>query len=73
MLSQKIEQLNGQVDGLSLAYDEETNSLNLSNEQAQKRLDLQAKIQAGASAEESLLELQNKRLKSQKLKKKQKM
>lgn len=62
LLSQKIEQLNGQVDGLSLAYDEETNSLNLSNEQAQKRLDLQAKIQAGASAEESLLELQKQKV-----------
>lgn len=69
LLSQKIEQLNGQVDGLSLAYDEETNSLNLSNEQAQKRLDLQTKIQAGASAEEDLLELQKQKVETTKAEK----
>lgn len=60
ILSQKVEQLNGRVDGLSMAYDAEKDSLNLSNEESAKRLELQSKIQAGADAEERMIELQKK-------------
>ncbi len=61
LLSQKVEELNRQVEGLGQAYDEEKDSLNMSNEQAQKRIELQAKIQAGADAEEKLVELQKQK------------
>ena len=69
LLSKKIEELNGQVENLNLAYDEETNSLKLNREEAQKRLDLQAKIQAGAAAEEEMLELQIKKTENDKAQK----
>lgn len=69
LLSQKIEELNSQVENLNLAYDEESNSLNLSNELAQKRIDLQAKMQAGVSAQEELLELQKQKVEATKAEK----
>lgn len=69
LLSKKIEELNGQVENLGLAYDDETNSLKLNREEAQKRLDLQAKIQAGAAAEEEMLELQIKKTENDKAQK----
>lgn len=69
LLSQKIEELNGQVENLNLAYDEESNSLNLSNELTQKRIDLQAKMQAGVSAQEELLELQKQKVEATKAEK----
>ncbi|MDG4966256.1 tape measure protein [Lactococcus lactis] len=68
LLSQKTEELNGKISGLGLAYDAETNSLNMSNEQAQKRIDMQAKIQAGAEAEERLVELAKQRQEAEKKK-----
>lgn len=40
MLASYIEELNGSVDGLNLAYDEEADALSMSSEQLQARLDL---------------------------------
>lgn len=42
ILKDKIEQLNGSVDGLNLSYSEEANALNMSNEQLQGKVDLTA-------------------------------
>ena len=61
LLSQKVEELNGKVQGLGLGYDAEADSLSKSNEQSTKRLELQNKIQAGADAEQSLVDLQSQR------------
>lgn len=70
LLRQKIEELNGKVKGLGLAYNEEANSLSLSSEQIQKRIDLQQKQEMGNAAEERLIELQQKRTEvTEKLKK----
>jgi len=67
LLAQKVEQLNGQVEGLGMGYDKEADSLSLSNEESAKRIELQAKIQAGADAEERMIELQQKREEATKL------
>lgn len=69
LLAQKVEELNRQVEGLSLGYDAETDSLSQSNEQARKRLELQAKIDAGADTEEKLTELQLKKIENAKAEK----
>lgn len=61
ILKTKIDELNAKVQGLGLAYDEESKSLNLSNEQLNKRIDLQQKQEMGNAAEERLIELQQKR------------
>lgn len=60
-LKNKIDELNGKVQGLGLAYNEEANGITMSNEQLEKRLDLQEKQDLGNAAEERLIELQQKR------------
>lgn len=69
LLAQKVGELNEKVQGMGLTYDAETDSLSLSNEQAQKRIDLDAKIAAGASAQENLLELQKQKVETTKAEK----
>lgn len=61
LLSQKSEELNKKIEGLGLAYNAEKDSLNMSNEQAQKRIELQSQIKEGADAEEKLVELQKQK------------
>lgn len=57
MLAAYVEQLNGQVEGLSLSYSEEADMMNMSNEQIQARLDLMKEQEAGTAAQERLLEI----------------
>lgn len=57
MLGAYVEQLNGQVQDLNLAYDEEADMMNLSSEQIGKRLDLMKEQEAGTAAQERLLEI----------------
>ncbi|MGM0220062.1 tape measure protein [Enterococcus sp. AZ126] len=61
LLKTKVDELNSKVQGLGLAYNEETDGITMSNEQLQKRLDLQEKQALGDAAEERLIELQQKR------------
>lgn len=57
MLGAYVEQLNGQVQGLNLAYDEEADMMSLSSEQIAKRLELMKEQEAGTAAQERLLEI----------------
>lgn len=57
LLTEYVGQLNGQIDGLNLAYDEEANALNMSSEQIQKRIELMAEQEAATAAQERLLEI----------------
>jgi tape measure domain-containing protein len=61
LLKTKVDELNGKVQGLGLAYNEEADGITMSNEQLEKRLDLQEKQAMGDAAEERLIELQQKR------------
>lgn len=61
LLKTKVDELNSKIQGLGLAYNEEADGITMSNEQLQKRLDLQEKQEMGNAAEERLIELQQKR------------
>lgn len=57
MLAESIEQLNGRVEGLNLAYSEESGAMSLTNEQIRARVDLMKEQEAGTAAQERLLEI----------------
>ncbi|SHI01759.1 tape measure protein [Virgibacillus chiguensis] len=57
MLAKYIEQLNGRVEGLNLAYNEEANALSMSSEQLKARVGLMKEQEAGIAAQERLLEI----------------
>lgn len=57
MLKSYTEQLNESVEGLNLSYDEESDALNMSNEQMQARLDLFAEQETANEAQERLTEI----------------
>lgn len=62
LLKTKVDELNSKVQGLGLAYNEEADGITMSNEQLEKRLELQEKQEMGNAAEERLIELQQKRV-----------
>lgn len=62
LLSDKIAQLNGEVEGLGLAYNEEADSLNLSNEQMEARIGLQEDQSKYTDANERLLEISKEQI-----------
>lgn len=57
MLNSYIEQLNGSIDGLNLAYNEEAGALSMSSEELRARLDLMKETEAGMAAQERLTEI----------------
>ncbi len=57
LLASHIESLNGSIDGLNLAYDEEADALSMSSEELQARLDLMKETEAGMAAQERLTEI----------------
>ena len=57
LLGDYVEQLNGQVDGLNLAYDEEADAMNMSGEQLEKRIELMKEQEAATAGQERLLEI----------------
>lgn len=57
MLANYIDQLNGSVEGLNLAYNEEANALSMSSEELQARVDLMKEQEASIAAQERLLEI----------------
>ncbi|MBO0438972.1 tape measure protein [Candidatus Enterococcus ikei] len=61
LLKTKVDELNSKVQGLGLAYNEEADGITMSNEQLEKRLELQEKQEMGNAAEERLIELHQKR------------
>lgn len=61
LLQSHIESLNGSIEGLNLAYDEEANALNMSSKELQARVDLAKEEAAGIAAKERLLEIETKR------------
>ncbi|KAA0941622.1 tape measure protein [Sporosarcina sp. ANT_H38] len=56
-LKEYVDQLNGSVDGLGLAFDKETNSLSMSSEQMAARIKLMQEEATLATAKERLLEI----------------
>lgn len=61
LLKTKVDELNSKIQGLGLAYNEEADGITMSNEQLEKRLELQEKQEMGNAAEERLIELHQKR------------
>lgn len=61
MLTQYIEQLNGSVKDLNLAYDEEADALNMSSKELRARVDLQNEEAKGMAAQERLREIEKER------------
>lgn len=57
MLKQHIEELNGSIEGLNLAYDEEADALNMSSQELQARIELMKETEAGLAAQERLTEI----------------
>lgn len=57
LLASHIESLNGSIDGLNLAYDEEADALSMSSEELQARLDLLKETESGLAAQERLTEI----------------
>lgn len=57
VLASYIEELNGQVAGLNLAYSEEADMLNLSSEQLRARIDLMKEQETAQAAQERLTEI----------------
>lgn len=57
LLQSYIESLNGSVEGLNLAYDEEANSLNMSSKELQARLDLMKETEAKMAAQERITQI----------------
>lgn len=62
-LQSHIESLNGSVDGLNLAYNEETNALSMSSEQLQARLKLMQDQEALQAGQERFLEISKEQAK----------
>ena len=56
-LQDTIELLNGEVEGLNVAYDEEAKALNMSSEEMQKRITLMAEEEKYNAAKERQLEI----------------
>jgi len=56
-LSAYVEQLNGSMDGLNLAYSEEADMLNQSSEYLQQRVDLLKEQETANAAQERMLEI----------------
>lgn len=56
-LKETIEQLNNEVEGLNVAYDEEAKALNMSSEEMQKRIELRAEEERYIVAQERQLEI----------------
>lgn len=65
-LSNIVDALNNSIDGLNLSYNKETDSLNMSNEQLKKRIDLQMKLEQGNTAQERMNELLEEQAKATK-------
>lgn len=65
-LKNNIEELNGALDGLNLAYNEETGSLNISNEALQARLNLYEAEQKEVAARERITEIEEERAEAMK-------
>ena len=63
ILNDKIQELNESVDGLNLAYDEETGLLNMSSEAIKKRIDLMHDEVKYTAAKERLVEIEKERIK----------
>lgn len=61
LLKTKVDELNSKVKGLGLAYNEEADGITMSNEELEKRLELQEKQAMGEAAEERLIDLMQKR------------
>ncbi|WP_137744834.1 tape measure protein [Robertmurraya siralis] len=57
LLNSYIQQLNGSVEGLNLAYNEEANALNMTSEQLAARLNLMKETENQQAAEERLTEI----------------
>lgn len=57
LLAEYVEQLNGSIEGLNLAYNEEANALNMSSEQLGERLQLMQDLETSAAGQERLLEI----------------
>ena len=56
-LQENIELLNGEIEGLNVAYDEEAKALNMSSEEMQKRIALRAEEETYTAAQERQLEI----------------
>ncbi|MGY3717071.1 tape measure protein [Sutcliffiella cohnii] len=57
LLQSHIESLNGSIEGLNLAYNEEANALNMSSKELQARVDLMKEQENGLAAQERLAEI----------------
>ncbi|PAE27917.1 hypothetical protein CHI07_17130 [Paenibacillus sp. 7884-2] len=57
VLASYVEELNGQVAGLNLAYSEEADMLNLSSEELRRRIDLMKEQETAQGAQERLTEI----------------
>lgn len=64
LLNSKISELNGSVEGLNLAYDEQTDSLNMSKDVLQDRLDLMENESKLVASQERLAEISKERNKA---------
>ncbi|MCG5104453.1 tape measure protein [Oceanobacillus alkalisoli] len=65
LLQTYIDSLNGSVQGLGLAYDEQANAMNVSNEELQARVDLMKAEESGIAAQERLAEIQAEQIDTQ--------
>jgi tape measure domain-containing protein len=61
LLANYIEQLNGSVEDLNLAYDEEADALNMSSKELRARVDLMNEEAKGMAAQQRLLEIDKER------------
>lgn len=57
LLQSHIESLNGSVEGLNLAYDEEANALNMSSKELQARINLMKEQEVAQEAQSRLIEI----------------
>ncbi|WP_405103051.1 tape measure protein [Oceanobacillus sp. FSL H7-0719] len=65
LLKSHIEALNGSIVGLSISYDEEADSMSMSNEQIQARVDLMKEEEKGIAAQERLAEIAQEQIDTQ--------
>ena len=65
LLKSHIEALNGSIVGLSISYDEEADSMSMSNEQIQARVDLMREEEKGIAAQERLAEIAQEQIDTQ--------
>lgn len=61
LLSKYVEQLNGSIEGLNLAYDENADALSMSTEQLKNRVGLMKEEESLIAAQERLLEIDKER------------